>query len=290
LERLLRMVGLEAGAIETAPDSFEALRAAIAARYPGLSKRLKTIAEFALAHPDVIALETVAVIAARADVQPSALVRFAQALGFDGFSEMQRLFRAQLVERMPSYDDRIRTLDARFGAAGAESGPLNAFIDTSIGALERLRGDVDPVVFARAVDILAGADCIHLAAQRRSFPIAVYLSYLLAQLDRPVHLLDNFGGMLAEQARAIRAGDALLVVTFRSYAPDVLEVTRRAREAGVPVVAITDSDLSPVYPLADACFVVHEGEIDSFRSLSATPCLALTLAVALGRRQGEDEG
>jgi DNA-binding MurR/RpiR family transcriptional regulator len=284
------MAGTEAAAIEPAPDSFEALRTAIAARYPALSKRLKTIAEFALAHPDVIALETVAVIAARADVQPSALVRFAQALGFDGFSEMQRLFRAQLVERMPSYEARIRTLDARFGGAEVPSGPLNAFIDISIGALERLRGDIDPAVFARAVDILARADCIHLAAQRRSFPIAVYLSYLLAQLDRPVHLLDSFGGMLAEQARAIRPGDALFVVTFRSYAPEVQEVARRARAAGVPIVAITDSDLSPVYPIADACFVVHEGEIDAFRSLSATPCLALTLAVALGRRHEGREG
>jgi DNA-binding MurR/RpiR family transcriptional regulator len=284
------MAGTDAAAVEPAPDSFEALRGAIAARYPALSKRLKTIAEFALAHPDVIALETVAVIAAKAEVQPSALVRFAQALGFDGFSEMQRLFRAQLVERMPSYDVRIRTLDARFGAAEAPSGPLNAFIDISVGALERLRGDVDPAVFARAVDILARADCIHLAAQRRSFPIAVYLSYLLAQLDRPVHLLDNFGGMLAEQSRAIRPGDALFVVTFRSYAPDVQEVARRARAAGVPIVAITDSDLSPVYPIADACFVVHEGEIDAFRSLSATPCLALTLAVALGRRHETQEG
>ena len=284
------MAGTEAATVEPAPDSFEALRGAIAARYPALSKRLKTIAEFALAHPDVIALETVAVIAAKAEVQPSALVRFAQALGFDGFSEMQRLFRAQLVERMPSYDVRIRTLDARFGGAEVPSGPLNAFIDISIGALERLRGDIDPAVFARAVDILARADCIHLAAQRRSFPIAVYLSYLLAQLDRPVHLLDNFGGMLAEQARAIRPGDALFVVTFRSYAPEVQEVARRARAAGVPIVAITDSDLSPVYPIADACFVVHEGEIDAFRSLSATPCLALTLAVALGRRHEAQEG
>ncbi|HEY9346225.1 MAG TPA: MurR/RpiR family transcriptional regulator [Inquilinus sp.] len=284
------MAGTEAATVESAPDSFEALRGAIAARYPALSKRLKTIAEFALAHPDVIALETVAVIAAKAEVQPSALVRFAQALGFDGFSEMQRLFRAQLVERMPSYEARIRTLDARFGGAETSSGPLNAFIDISVGALERLRGDVDPAVFARAVDILARADCIHLAAQRRSFPIAVYLSYLLAQLDRPVHLLDNFGGMLAEQSRAIRPGDALFVVTFRSYAPDVQEVARRARAAGVPIVAITDSDLSPVYPIADACFVVHEGEIDAFRSLSATPCLALTLAVALGRRHEAQEG
>ena len=70
-------------------------------------------------------------------------------------------------------------------------------------------------------------------------------------------LLHVHPGAIRAALRAIRPGDALFVVTFRSYAPDVQEVARRARAAGVPIVAITDSDLSPVYPIADACFVVH---------------------------------
>ncbi len=83
------------------PESFEALKAAIAERYPSLSRQLQKIARFVLENPDEKALETVTTIAGRAEVQPSSMIRFAQALGYDGFSTMQQVFRWNLVARAP---------------------------------------------------------------------------------------------------------------------------------------------------------------------------------------------
>ena len=100
------------------PESFTDLEQLIAARHGSLSTRLKDIAAFVLAHPNTIALETVATVAEQARVPPSALVRFAQALGFDGFSDMQRLFRLRLVEQMPSYADRLAQRENGDAAAG----------------------------------------------------------------------------------------------------------------------------------------------------------------------------
>jgi len=71
-----------------APESYEDLRTAIALRFGQLSDRLQRIARHALAHPDTIALDTVAAIAQRAAVQPSSLIRFARAFGYTGFSDM----------------------------------------------------------------------------------------------------------------------------------------------------------------------------------------------------------
>src|ERR1700728_5067784 len=80
-----------------APASAEDLRAAILERYDGLSKRLQQIARYVLDEPNELALETLAVIAERIGVQPSAIVRFAQSFGFDGATQMQRLFRDGLL-------------------------------------------------------------------------------------------------------------------------------------------------------------------------------------------------
>ena len=63
---------------------FEGLKTEITKQYPALSRQLQDIARFALDSPQEIALDTVAVSAAKAGVQPSAMVRFAQALGFGG--------------------------------------------------------------------------------------------------------------------------------------------------------------------------------------------------------------
>src|SRR3954453_16367306 len=86
------------------PRDFEALRALIVERRDALPKRLAQVAVYALDNPDESAFGTAASVAGSAAVKPSTLVRFAQAFGYQGFSELQEVFRSRLRERVPSYD------------------------------------------------------------------------------------------------------------------------------------------------------------------------------------------
>ena len=95
------------GELERAPKDYQALRALIAQRGESLPKRLTQVAAYALENPDEIAFGTVASIAGNAEVQPSALVRFSRALGYQGFSELQEVFRSRLRERVLNYDERL---------------------------------------------------------------------------------------------------------------------------------------------------------------------------------------
>ena len=97
------------------------------------------------------------------------------------------------------------------------------------------------------------------------------------------------GSGLNELAQA-GAGDALIAVSFAPYAPFTVDLAKRARRAGVPIVVITDSALSPLAGLADVRFEIVESDFGSFRSLSATFCLAMTLAVAVGEKRAEGGG
>jgi len=120
--------------------------------------------------PERMALDTVADIAARADVQPSSIVRFAKALGFDGFSDLQRVFQSHLVHRASSYRERIRASDP---TARADDGPgviLRRLVDETIASLEHLKSDVRERDLDRAVDLLAGTEAIGVVAQRRPPP------------------------------------------------------------------------------------------------------------------------
>ena len=115
MQRMDKRLSDKGGAARVAP--YEALRAEIARRHPEFSNRLKVIAEFALENPTDMALGTVAEVASRAKVQPSAVVRFAHALGYGGFSELQKAFRSRLVASVaPTYKERIAGLrrDGRF--------------------------------------------------------------------------------------------------------------------------------------------------------------------------------
>src|SRR3546814_17004322 len=99
------------------PATAEEFRALVLAHYDGLSRRLQQIARYVLDHPNEVALETLAVIAQRADVQPSAIVRFAKGFGFAGASQMQRLFRDGLL----SENAELRSEERRVGQEGGRT-------------------------------------------------------------------------------------------------------------------------------------------------------------------------
>ena len=83
----------------TPPSDLDAFFEQVRDRYEGLSDRLQRIARHVLDEPNDMAFETLAVIAERSNVQPSAIVRFAQSFGFPGASPMQRLIREGLLSQ-----------------------------------------------------------------------------------------------------------------------------------------------------------------------------------------------
>ena len=272
----------------TAPAAdYEALQAEIGRRFAGLSRQLQRIARFALERPQDVALDTVAAAASKAEVQPSAMVRFAQALGYDGYTDMQRIFRDRLVQRSSSYRERIATLRRAAPALSRPKAVLHDFVADSINHLSHMEEHVAPERLERAVGLLAGAARIHVLAQRRAFPVACYLAYALGQLELPVSLLDGVGGMVREQARAIRAGDALIAVSFRNYSPEVIELAAEAHRRGVPVVVVTDSAVSPLARNASVSFDLGDASDRPFRSLVEPLCLAQSLVVSVGNELAE---
>jgi DNA-binding MurR/RpiR family transcriptional regulator len=268
-----------------AAANYDDLQAEIGRRFPALSRQLQRIARFALERPQEVALDTVASAARKADVQPSAMVRFAQALGYVGYSDMQRIFRDRLVERSGSYRERIASL--RRDRAPADARPqavLHEFVSDSIANLSHLEEHIAPERLRAAVDLLAGAPRIHVLAQRRAFPVACYLAYALGQLELAVSLLDGVGGMVREQARAIRPGEALVAVSFRNYSPEVIELAADAHRRGVQVIVITDSAVSPLARSATVAFDLGDASDRPFRSLVEPLCLAQALVVSVGHR------
>ncbi|MAY72299.1 MAG: Fe-S cluster assembly protein HesB [Halomonas sp.] len=267
------------------PQDFSALEAQITEQYPDLSRRLQQTARFLLDHPQEVAFSTVARLAEQAGVTPSTLIRFANSLGFKGFSDMQKLFRSRLVDELPNYSERIHAVRSATGETPNGSQLLWEFADANREMLEQLPGRTDPRQLESALDLLEGAEAVHLMGMRRTFPVASYLQYALNHVDKRCFLINALGGMHQEQARAIGPRDVLLAVSFSPYASETREVAEQTRDKGVPVVAITDSTLSPLARVADVTLVVQEAEVKSFRGLTATLCLAQSMAIALGVRQ-----
>jgi DNA-binding MurR/RpiR family transcriptional regulator len=272
-----------------AATTYEELKHAIARTYPDMSKQLQRIARFALEKPNDLALGTVAAVAEATEVQPSAMIRFANALGYRGFSDMQQVFRGHLVERTASYRERIEQLRRKQDGHGAPAGVLHQLVGDAVVELGRLEEGVHEADLAAAVKVIAGADRIHALAQRRAFPVAAYLAYALGQLELKTHLLDGAGGMLGDTLRSIDSDDVLVVASFRHYSPDVVEAAQACGARGVPVVSITDGPLSPLVAPSRVCLQVPNDSSKAFRSLVGPLCLAQALVMSTGHWLAEKQ-
>lgn len=268
----------------TQKQTYDALRAEIARRHAGFSNRLKVIAEYALDHPTEMALGTVAEVAKRAKVQPSAIVRFARALGYGGFTDIQQVFRSRLVASVaPSYRERIAGLrrEGRFRDTANPRAVLTRFSSEGVVALENLRDSVREKELSTAISILGSAETIFVLGLGGSFPVAAHLTYVLRKLGRRVVLLDGLGSALGEQAASATPRDALIAISFKAYNPDTVRLFPELVERKVPAVAITDSLLSPIVEGAKVVFEIPDMPEAALRTMVAPMCLAQSLAVGL---------
>ena len=268
------------------PRDFQNLKTLILAQGEILPKRLIQVASFALEHPDEIAFGTVASIAAAAGVQPSTLIRFSQSLGYQGFSELQTVFRAPLRDKVLNYEERMAQLRDHANSASHANQIFHGFTDTAEKSLSDLREKLEPAQLDRAVLQLSKASTIYLIGLRRSFPIATYMSYAFGKLGIRNVLIDASGGLAQEVLSFASPKDVVLAISFAPYASETVDLTKTAKAKNVPIVAITDSGFSPIAALAKITLEVTEANFEGFRSMAATLALAMTLTVAVAEERG----
>ena len=259
----------------------------IADEFDALPRQLQCVATYLEQQRANIMLQRISEVAQGSGVHPSAVVRFAQRLGYSGFSEMQAVFRdayTNTVAPARSYQQRIRNVIANGNVPMTSAQMALRFIDASRAGLDELAHEFDAKQFDAAVSLLMKADNIYVVAVRRTFSIASYIVYALQRTQKRVHLVSGLGGMYREQIRSIDKNDALIAISFPPYGRETLHCARVAHQHKAKVLAITDSVLGPLGRDASVTLTVSEGSAFAVRALTSTICLCQALFVALAYR------
>ena len=271
--------------LENPPQEFSKLRDLIVEARKKMPKRLAQVAAYTIEFPDDIAFGTVSRISEQAAVQPSTLVRFAKALGYRGFSELQAVFQQRLRDRPNNYEARLQAFDAHVSGRSPAMALIDGLSQAAINSIEKFRERIKLEGLDEAAQILSRAETIYLIGLRRSYPITSYLSYALGTLGIKTALIGSPNGIDREVLSFAGPRDAALSVSFTPYAPATVEYTRQIAGQKTPLVAITDSPFSPLVFNASVWFEIVESDFEGFRSLAATMTLASALAVAVAERR-----
>jgi DNA-binding MurR/RpiR family transcriptional regulator len=266
------------------PGSYEELRAVLSSGSMRLPKQLRQVAIYLAQNPSDIALGTVVEIAQNARVQPSALVRFAQSLGFPGFSDLQEIFKDYVKINWPETRER----DA--GAAPAAMGDpdfriVAGLIKASVASLTRLPEKIDLPTFTQVANLMAEAETIYLIGSKRAFPVTIYMALALSQLGVKNSLVDNVGSIAFEQIGFASTRDVAFAISFSPYNSITPALAGAARQKGAAVLSITDSSLSPLAPLSRGWLEINESDFGGFRSLAATMAVGMSLVLAVAQRR-----
>lgn len=268
------------------PNDFEALVLLIHERFESMSKSYQQISRFLTQNPNEVAVHSVNSIAQRCGVHASSFVRFAQALGYTGFKDIQLLFQKRLETAAPGFDARVRALERELENRDdlTDFGFLRDLVVKDIASLQSLLDDIDPEQLSHAADLLGEASTIYLLGQLRSAPVVEFLRYMLTMIGKRCVILDPSGGLATHMAKTMTKQDVLIAVSFRYYATEVVSIVNDAREQAIKMVAISDSTLSPLAKSADCFFEVPEHSHTFSRSIAAPSCVAQAIVLATAAR------
>ena len=244
--------------IMKSPASTPDLVAAVSRELTPTERR---IAREVLDEPTLLAFGTVSDLASRVGTSRPTIVRFANKLGFDGYTQLQRHVRSDLSHRLARPSERIRhDKKVALPARAAVNNALASVFKATEGA--RLAALAKPVVRAVNVWILSGE-----TSQAGAHALHSGLSMV-----RPgVRSIEehSFGTDLSDAG----PGDAAVVFDFFRYRRQVSNATRVFADAGVAVVAITDSPLSPLVEMAATWCEIEVPAIGPFDS--SVPAVAI---------------
>jgi len=243
----------------------------IAAVSADLTPTQRRIAEAALAEPTLLAFGTVSDLAGRVGTSRPSIVRFATKLGFEGYTDLQQHIRDDLSHRLSRPSARIRSDK---GPSTATRLAINEAISSVFDAVEgnRIEALVAPIVNGRKVWVLSGETSLAGSHALRSG---------LSMLRPGVRSLEehSFGTELSDAT----TGDTAIVIDFPRYRRQVTMAARALAEAGVTVVAITDSPLSPLVELADTWCQIKVPAVGPFDSSVSIVTLCELLVAQVAR-------
>lgn len=263
------------------------LQELIKSGYPQMSKRLKQVAKFVLENPNMVAFETIAVIAEKMAVPPSTLIRFASSLGLSGFNEIRLIVKEDKLENTSNYSSRIQLMRGQQNWKSDEL--LPRFAKANRDALRHLEETVSREDIQQAIDMMSKARHIFLLGNGRAHTVATYLHYALNHIDKKIFLITGTGGMFQEQMSNVERGDLLIAVSFSPYSSNTCELAAQAANRGVAVLSITDSPISPLANTSQKSFIVEEARVDAFRSLSASLLISQVLSIGLADCRADDD-
>lgn len=244
-----------------------------------LSKSHRRIAECIVSHYDKVAFMTASKLGEYVGVSESTVVRFAAALGYDGFPQLQKALQELIRHRLTATQRLEMTGD--MGHAQV----LNKVLKTDMQNIRITLDELDLATFDAVIESILQARNLYVLGLRASAPLAEFFGHYLNFIFPNVHTVTSGVSDVFEQIARISDEDVLIGISFPRYTSHTVKAMKFARSRGATLIAITDGPLSPLHAEANLCLMAKSDMASFVDSLAAPISLINALIVALSQRR-----
>ena len=253
--------------------------------FDGLSPQLQEAARWVIDHPADVALLTTREQARRAGVAPATMTRLAQRIGLKGYDEIRKLYAEAVRRRPESFRARAEELLQRRDTEG-DAALVHDVFSSLAHHLQALTSAESIERFTAAAKLIAGAERVFCLGLRSSFAVAYIFHYVRSLFGASSVLVDGAGGTGVDLLRTIGSADVMLAISVKPYTRHTVHAARYSRARGVRIVAVTDSEMSPLAALAEETLIVRTETPSFFHTMApafaAVECLAALVAARRG--------
>ena len=251
---------------------------------PTFSKGQRLIARFILESYDKAAFMTASKLGKTVNVSESTVVRFAAELGYDGYPSMQKALQEMIRNKLTSIQ-RIEVANDRIGNQDI----LSMVMQSDIEKIRMTLEETDRASFRQAVDAILSAHRIYILGVRSAAALADCLGFYFNLIfDNIVLVHTTSASEIFEQLLRVGPEDVVIGISFPRYSSRTVKAMRFAKDRGANVIALTDSEASPLAEAATETLLAKSDMASFVDSLVAPLSLVNALIVAVGRRRNED--
>ncbi|NLU37116.1 MAG: MurR/RpiR family transcriptional regulator [Clostridiales bacterium] len=242
-----------------------------------MSKGQKLIAEYILNNYDKAAFMTASRLGEVVGVSESTVVRFANALNYDGYPKLQKALQEMIRNKLTTVQRIEMTSELE------QSMVLKSVLKADMQNIRQTIEEINNDSFNDVVDKFLQAQHIYILGLRSASPLAQFMGYYLNFMFDNVKIVTSGVNDILEQLFHIGKGDLLVAISFPRYASRAVEAMKFSKEQGAHTVAITDSMLSPLTAYADHSLLARSDMVSFVDSLVAPLSLINALIVAIGQ-------
>lgn len=229
--------------------------------YAGMSPKLRVLADYVLADPDSVQLQSITDLAVKSCTSETTIFRFCQLLGFSGYAQFKMALAIELSQPKIASQSHLGYVKRPLVIEESETNITKNCAEAAIAALEETVRFLDDASLNVAVDALHAARIIYIVGVAASSVVGHYLSYRLLRLGKSVIMYEDTHLASMQAATAYKTADVCwFIVSSSGSSKEVTHIAKIAFNNEATVIGLSNVRYSPLSKVATSVLVAANPE------------------------------